>query len=262
MTTRWILCEGPEDVAAVREIATRFFGAKKDSARGGLSPGAGREERLRTPRQALIRLTAVPNAKSALPEQLAAALSGMPPQTGAWGDERVRRLVVLYDPDEEGELRFVGRLGDALRTKAADWTIQGLSSQRGGAWLMRRADAKILVRALAWRADGDDHRDLPRVQNLERVLCRVLGLAYPAEVEIIDRWLAEIGRWRGSDPKRRAMKWKASIHLWSALVADHATMQGAPDQFLGQHDPCKPHVELVLRESGLYREFARLCAGP
>jgi hypothetical protein len=262
MTTRWILCEGPEDVAAVREIATRFFGAKKDPTGGGSSPGAGREIRLRTPREGLLRVTAVPNAKSALPGYLATALSGRPPQTGARGDELVRRLVALYDPDEEGEPGFVRRVGDALRTKATDWTIQAHSTCRGGAWLMRREDAKVLVRTLAWRAGGDDHVALPRVQNLERVLCRVLVRAYPAEVEIVDRWLAEIGDWRGSEPKRRAMKWKAAIYLWSALVADHVPMQGAPDQFLGQHDPCKPHVESVLREAGLYGEFARLCAGP
>jgi hypothetical protein len=109
----------------------------------------------------------------------------------------------------------------------------------------------VFVRAIAWRANGATPVDLPDVQNLERLLDRIVGAAYPGDVSLIRRWLSEVVLARGG----KLPRWKAAIHLWCALRDEKASEHSAADRFLGQHDMCKLHVEQALRETGLMAEL-------
>lgn len=256
MSRREILCEGPEDLAALREVAGRCFGATPlpaDRQAGGA--GADRRVDLCVAGVHVLRLTAVRNAKSALPHAAATQLATLPPIEGDRTSSRLTALGVLFDPDGDAERVFHAEMNGAFAKEAKDWSFQTLEvgARGGAAWIARRAAGeRVLVRALAWRADGEVLDGLRDEQNMERVMCRILADAYPADVELVAGWLAEITRRRRAVPR-----WKAAVHLWSALVDEKATEHTAPARFFGQHDACRPCVQPVLDRVGLLREIAR-----
>lgn len=206
---------------------------------------------------ATLKLTAVRNAKSGLPAALATSLNALAPFAGERSQDRTTHLITLFDPDGDGETRFHKELQSTVQKASPDWALQPITVQKrsGAAWWARRNPGeRVFVRALAWSADGGVLDGLRDEHNLERVLCRVLARAYPNDVTLVADWLTEITRRRNNKPPR----WKAAIHLWSALVDEKATEHTAAARFFGQHDLCAPHVVDVLKETGIYGELARL----
>lgn len=227
---RLVLVEGPDDVAALIEIGRRKFRAGQGGA-----PTAPRLERTSQLRlgDVTIALRSAPSGKDSLPEAVTKAFEQLPPQVA--GDEaRHDRLAFVFDPDGDAPDAFVDRVHTALSglaSVASPWEVTREAPER---WLLRRAgEEAVALRGIAWRADGPTLGGLDDFQNLERLLCRVLGSAYPDLEPKVATWLGEIRAVRGPT---KALKWKAAVLLWAALVDEAATSDaGIASRFLGQH---------------------------
>lgn len=252
MSQRLVLVEGPDDVAALRELGTRLFLAKKKEQAS--KPGARRKEAFISPSGISIELSIGLNAKDGLPKAVLQAVNGLPAQIS--GDEaRTEKMAVFYDPDADKPGDFEARIDKELKALASSWKVQ---KNTPGHWLLRRdQEEAIELRAIAWKGAGALLDGLPDEQNLERLICQIMGSAYAGEQQRIETWLTAI---QGARPllKLKAPKWKAATLLWAALVDDQATSEvGIASRFMGQHkyalggDFFKDHIEPCVKASGL-----------
>jgi hypothetical protein len=243
---RIILCEGPDDLAALRELGIFLYGGKALKI-GPSSGGAGEERKVRLQAgTAVIDLVLVPNkdGKTGLPKGLAEQLHAVPP-IGPQPDEGdVALLATVFDPDSSSEAEFHGQIQQAIAGGAPAWT---LNIEREGVWSAHRGSETLTVHCVAWRGPGPVVDALPDHQNIERLLCAIAARAYPQEATLVERWTGEITTLR----KPKAQRWKVALHLWCALVCDKASEHSAAARFLHQDATCKPHVETTLGEVGL-----------
>lgn len=250
MSLRHILCEGPDDLTALREIALHAFGAQLDRQGAQRGAGAGGEARkafLRTA-NARVEIIAGRSGKSALPKEIAADLAQLPPQIEPQGEATVDIIAVVFDPDGDPEASFHREIEKNIAGQATDWA---LAPKAVGAWTATREPGEIVgLVAIPWRAPGNVIDGLPDYRNLERVLCAVLARAYQPEAEIVERWLTEI--------QNRKPGWKAALHLWCALVEEKASETNAAARVLHQNTACRPHALDVLREAGLLTDLQPL----
>lgn len=227
MTRRFVLVEGPDDVAAMQEIGKRLYNARAGSVAGG--PGRAERASTLTRGATTIELRAALNAKDGIPTALCAWLESLAPQVE--GDEaRHDRVAFVFDPDGDAPGVFVHKMDHALRGLPR-WSV--VREPEGVTWtLTREGESPIALRGVAWSASGPTLDGLADHQNLERLLCRVLGEAYPDWVPTVADWLATIGSRRAG----KALKWKAAVLLWAACVDEGATGDaGIASRFLGQH---------------------------
>lgn len=255
MTRRLVLCEGPDDVAALRELALYVFKAiaEKQSI-AGTPGGEPRTQKLRAG-QIAIEIKASRAGKSGLIKMIGESLAALGPQDGPPEEAKVRRIAAVFDPDEEPVTAFHKGVASSVAREAPDWRLVQVGS---GTWLARRMPGeRVQVRAIPWRAPGPVVDGLADHQNLERLLCAVAKAAYPAEAAIVERWLTEITTVSGKTPK-----WKAALHLWCALVDQSASELNAATRFLHQNGDCKPHVSPALEKVGLLRALRPLFAAP
>ncbi|MFO0759367.1 MAG: hypothetical protein U0359_22935 [Byssovorax sp.] len=262
MTRRRILCEGPDDLNALRAIAQHVYKAKTTPAPGKQGAGADRAAYLQIGDDVSIDIV-VPSkgrggpgdGKSALPRMIAELLRDLPPQIGAGDESTVGLAAVVFDPDGQPIPTFYGEVERAIRAHASGWAF---APQSPGTWsALRESGERVEVRAVHWRALGGVVDNLPDVQNLERLLSSILGAAYPTGAPDIERWLTEIGEVRRA-AGRKAPTWKAAIHLWLALVYEKADDINAASRVLHQQDECKPHIEAVLQQTGLLADLLPL----
>jgi len=228
MTRRYVLVEGPDDVAALQEIGKRLYNARAGSVTGG----TGRAERASTLAlgATTIELRAALNAKDGIPTALCAWLESLAPQVE--GDETQHdRVAFVFDPDGDAPDAFVNKI-DRMLKGLPSWTI--VRQPEGALWTLARADEPpVVLRGVPWNASGPTFGGLADHQNLERLLCRVLGSAYTDWAPIIAGWLDTIRAQRGAG---KSLKWKAAVLLWAACVDEGATGDaGITSRFLGQH---------------------------
>lgn len=242
---RIVLCEGPADIAALREIGVSLFGAQVQ--RNPPSAGAAGETRklLLIVQGSEVEITAVERAKSGLPGALATKLHGLPVENSADDLSALERITVLFDPDDEPPERMYARLVDAACASAKAWKLDGSP----GDWVARRnATQVVIVRAVPWRSPGSVIDNLPDSQNLERLLCHVTAVAYPSEAKIVGRWLGEISE------AGKKLSWKAALHLWCALVEPKADESNAAARFLHQNQTCRPHARAAIEQVSLFKD--------
>jgi hypothetical protein len=263
---RLIFCEGPDDLNALRAIAQHLKWASAPSAKA--APGAGQERSVRLQAddaQIDVRVPsktggATGEGKSALARMVASELHILPPQVGPQDESSVALIGVVFDPDEETVASFHAEVEKAVRAHASKWTLTGAGSP--GVWSARREAGEVVeIRAVDWRAPGGVVDGLPDHMNLERLLCAVLALAYPSDLALIERWLAEVGEARKA-AGRKPTGWKAAIHVWLAAVYQNADDLNAASRFLHQQSECKPHIEAILRETGLLDDLRYLLGTP
>jgi hypothetical protein len=252
MSLRHILCEGPDDLTALREIGLHAFGAQLDrqsSQRGAGAGGEARKALLRTA-TARVEIVAGRSGKSALPREIAADLAQLPPQIEPQGEATVDIIAVVFDPDGDPEASFHREIEKNIAAHATGWSLVPKASS---AWTATREAGEVVeIVAIPWRAPGNVIDGLPDYRNLERVLCAVLARAYQAEAAIVERWLTEI--------QTRKPGWKAALHLWCALVEEKANELNVAARVLHQNAACRPHALDVLREAGLLTDLQPLFA--
>lgn len=244
---RVVLCEGPEDVTAIREIATLLFDAKVQ--RTPTAGAAGQPRQLFLSVQGCdVEITAGRRGKSGLPEELATKLLGLSVDDLGTAPNALQQITVLFDPDEEPLDRMYTRLVDRIAAEARSWKLEG----QPGDWIARRnASETVVVRAVHWRSPGSVVDGLPDCQNLERLVCYVAAKAYPQEAKIVERWLGEI------HATEKKPCWKAAVHLWCALVEHKSDERNAAARFLHQNDTCRPHVREAIREVSLFKDLSQ-----
>jgi hypothetical protein len=244
---RVVLCEGPSDIAALREIAILLFGAKVQRNPPSAGP-AGEARKLLLAIQANeVEITAVERAKSGLPEALATKLLGLPVEDRATDPHALERITVLFDPDDESPDKMYAHLADQVSAEAKAWKLEG----KPGDWVARRnANESLALHAVAWRSPGDVVDGLPPYQNLERLICHIAASAYPEQAKIVERWLGEI------PPNGKKPSWKAALHLWCALVEPKADESNAAAKFLHQNAACQPHVRAAMEQVSLFKDLS------
>jgi len=188
---RLVLCEGPADIVALREIGLSLFGAEVQRNPPSAGPAGETRKLFLTIQGGDVEITAVERAKSGLAGALATKLHGLPVDNRSDDPNALERITVLFDPDDEPTEKLCARLADQVAANAKAWKLDGTS----GDWIARRgASHDVIVRAVHWRSPGDVVGGLPNLQNLERLLCHVAALAYPTEAGMVERWLGEISK--------------------------------------------------------------------
>jgi len=243
-----VLCEGPDDIAALREIACLLFAARIQPFDRRAGAAGGPRSACLLVGQNEVRVSASDSGKSKLPSMLATALSQIPPQKQGKDADALQRITVLYDPDDEPAESMCTKLTNQVAAEAKEWALEG----GGDEWRARRSSdgLTLVVRAVPWRAPGDVVDGLEDKQNLERLLCFVAAAAYPNKATVVERWLGEMSS-AGGQPS-----WKAALHLWCALVEVKATEANAPARFLRQNEDCRPHVKPTLENVSLLRDLS------
>lgn len=200
---------------------------------------------------------------------MATYFGGLPPLI--IGDEAlVDRVTFFFDPDDDEKDEFVNRVHsrlEGLSTASPPW-IASRNEPDLGRWTLARAgEPSVELRGIPWGAAGPVLDGLDDVQNLERLLCAVMGKAYPDQVARIAGWLDEIREFRASLHPGQRLKWKAAVLLWAALTDEQSTTDGGiPSRFLGQHKPprtadffeeyVRPELESQALHEGLAWVFA------
>jgi hypothetical protein len=242
VSARLVLCEGPDDLAALRQIATQEFQAVSIKTARGSGAGLAREAVLQTPGGIRVRILGK-EGKSSLPELAAAELNGLPAQGAEPAELRLSQIAIVYDPDGQTETAFKDEVAKALKDGASAWTIEATA---GGFLAKRNADEVIDIRLSAWKGPGPVFDGLADLQSLERLICAVAAQAYPEEAKTVVKWLDEIATQKGKPPK-----WKGAVHLWCAIIEPAAGEETAPVRFLGQNKACRPFVRPSLQAVAL-----------
>lgn len=122
MKVRTVVCEGPDDLNALRAIAQHVFEAETE-AQPGRQGGAGGEERKATLRsgESLVEIV-VPSkgrgdagdGKSQLPLMVAKKLNDLAPQGGPPTEPYTDLVAAVFDPDDEPEPKFHERIEVAI----------------------------------------------------------------------------------------------------------------------------------------------------
>lgn len=256
MTLRHVLVEGPDDVAALCELSTRLLGCAGSPRAQGV-PRPERSAVRLTSNGAEVQIRAATAAKDSIPRAL--VFGSLPPQL-VDDEAQVDRVAFFFDPDADAPNAFVDRVDRELRKNLQRWIATREAPDR---WTLARPnEAAVSLRAVAWGADGPPIGGLDDFQNLERLLCRVMGTAYPDLETCVAAWLAQITAKR-RDLSLRAPKWKTAVLLWAALVDEAATSDaGIPSRFLGQHkhalggDFFADHVAPRVQAAGLDEPLA------
>ncbi len=262
MTKRIVLCEGPDDLNALRAVAQLLRWAKPAQT---IAHGAG-HDRLSTLQagDASIEIKvpskargATGEGKSVLAGSVAGELRDLRPQVSPTDEACVSLIAVVFDPDASSPESFYQEIAATIGAQASAWSLA--NSAAAGVWSATRApdEQPVEVRAVPWRAPGGVLDGLPDHINLERLLCAVASRAYPGEVEHVARWLTEINE-RRSHRGSKPTTWKAAIHVWLALVYEKADEHNAAARFLHQQDECRPHVQPVLDDVGLVADLRPL----
>src|SRR5262249_21345570 len=140
MTIRTILCEGPDDLNALRELAIYIFGATVE--KHAVSRGGG-EDRKAVLRIASVRIEIIVSngGKSRLRLLAAKMLNDQARRGDTPIGSQLKRVAVVFDPDEVPETSFHHDMALAITKEARAWALTAIKGTPG-AWLARRAQGE------------------------------------------------------------------------------------------------------------------------
>ena len=237
MSRRTIFCEGPDDLAALREIATRLLGA---TVLHGMPTGGASLERIAQLQleEGTVEVKAG-GGKSELARRGALYLETLPPVPD------IVQVSLLFDPDDEPVERFFASVPRAIHEHAPSWTLVD-APERAGCWRATRQEGEsIVVAAVAWWGDVEVLDGLSDAQSLERVILSVARRALSEEeLAFLVRVLEGIHALPGRRPT-----WKAAVHVLCALTDAKTPGHAMAQRFLGQNKSFRPHVEGTLGET-------------
>jgi hypothetical protein len=250
----FVICEGPEDVAALREIAMFLFACEVEKKNPSYGP-AGLERRMTLKRGDLtIEIVATANAKSGLAKTASLKLEGLIPGNRSDDPASVGQIAVIFDPDECGAPVFFESLSKVVGEGAPSWKLDEFHP---GVWTARRDGFEpVELRAIPWRAPGGVVDSLPDSQNLDRLCCAVAREAFLEDSEMVIRWLEELA------VKKKRIGWKSALHLWCAIVDEKAGEITAAARFLHQNKACRPKVRPILEGVSLLKDLEAIFGPP
>ena len=247
MNRRVLIVEGPDDLTAVRELATWLFHARL--VPGTLASGGGGQAQkivlgFDDHRVEVVSAKGKDNISTLVTTQLGA----LPPQVE--GDSEFTTDVgVVFDPDlDDPPKEFHSKLVTAVAALKG-WSVEGTADESSG-WFAVREGSRVRLHSLPWRAPMDPFDGLGPEQNLDRLMCSIARSAFPAEAQKVEAWLNDF-------PAGAKRSWKSAMHLWCAVVASDQSETSAPAQFLHQNKKCKPVVEDTLQSVRLLEPLRR-----
>lgn len=252
MIRRRILCEGPEDVAALRALAVGHFGWSSGEGRSpslrSLSVGEDRGYDLTQLDKLTVELRAISGAKS----QLATAVGDI--IDNDFGGN-LTCLGVLFDPDAEHESVQFDALAQAIGAKAKSWQVtREATAAHLAQWSFARSpDPVVALHAIPWRSAGPIVDKLDDAQHLERLECQILSNAFPALAPLVEQWVDLMRDVHGLKPS-----WKSAIHLWCALVDPKQSTASFAERVLHQHETCRSSAKDALDATSLLGDLTPL----
>jgi len=224
-----IVVEGPDDLAAIRELFLRPpLGPSKTQLLPSV-PGMPRRATFRwadAETEVWVALDKQRVAERVVEQVKAASTSAKP----------FCQIGVCFDPDEHNEEQVRAWLlkeCGAREAKPADDSCELVSE-----------DANVSIVALPWDA-GRPFDRLENLRNLERVAIEILNRVEKEEGNLVDQFLEVL------QSKKKHTSWKTAFRLWAAIrYADRdPDTGGAIGQVFGQDEAVRGALTSVIEGS-------------
>lgn len=244
MTLRRILCEGPDDRAALRELLTRGFEMKvrprassPPDARVELVPKAGGD--------LLVEIVVAGSDEKVLARAVEAEQFGSPATP-------VEILGLCFDPN--------GRTQEEQWRAWIEAGLRPLNPQPvGDGWRVSGPLGAASVLPLPWQSPRAlPHYGLPDKHSLERIVIQALAEVHHDKHCAIADWTCRLSELKVD----QRWVWKSALRLWNALV--HPDVSGAAlfDQLCGQDHAVGGGVRAVLEGTPLWLGLSAIAATP
>ncbi|MGD0090551.1 MAG: hypothetical protein ABSE73_11580 [Planctomycetota bacterium] len=226
-----IVVEGPDDLAALRELFDRCFGAQKGGA------VAAREHAFRW-KDAETRIL-MANGKDKMPNLIAHRIRDLPS-----ADWPFTQMGICFDPDRHPDEQVLTWLRKNCKVEAP-WNADGMCQARV-------ADMNLEIVALRWDL-GPVFDQLKDLRNLERVALAVLAKTDPSEGKLIEELLEKV------DSAKKPISWKTAFRLWAAIrYADSdPDTGGAMAHVFGQDQATRNALASVIEDSVFFSRLKR-----
>jgi hypothetical protein len=227
MKSSVIVVEGPDDLAALREVFQRVLACPQSKGGRFCWPDGDMETEV-----------LVSRSKSRIPQTVREQIARVPLP--------VIQVGVCFDPDKDSCDKAMLWLTAACDLPAA-WDANGVCQVA--------VDGRTVdVVALPWDF-GPIFDELEDLRNLERVALAVLARVDPTEGKLIEELLLKL---RTADKR---VNWKTAFRLWAAVrYADSdPDTGGAMAKVFGQDDAVRTALNAVLNETvflGRLKRFA------
>jgi hypothetical protein len=251
MTERHVLlvCEGPDEIACIRELLNRKFGFEiHPNIPSRPPPPAGeiRSVDMRSAERNLWVSVRAKEGKSQLVQLCRSEIQNMSPASP------YERVGINFDPDGETEVQWRKSLFEE------SWTPP-LVPQRDGTYLHEA----LPVIPLPWEGGATPFDHLEDHHCLERLM---LGAALQVEPELmktIEGWLNEVDerlahRLLPGTPKRVYRNWKTATRMLAGLRFPDKSVPGVAQQFFGQNQELWTALEPTLQASRFWTGLEQL----
>lgn len=240
MSRRRIICEGPDDRSALRELLVRHFGLQ---VKRGTAPALEKVE------------TLVPRGQAGPAVEIVIAGSKEKVRAQAIASEQyssasdpIETLGLCFDPNGQSEAQW------------RSWLAAGLApltpQTAGDGWTVATVAGRARLLPLPWFSPAPVRYALPDHHNLERVAIHALAEAYPSLAPAIARWVDELPGLGGTP------SWKTALRLWNAVVHPDAAGASFLDKVCGQDHQTGLRVRALLDGTLLWRGLADIAAPP
>lgn len=220
-----IVVEGPDDLAALRELLDRRFGGQKKGQ-------VATREHSFVWRDLETRII-MSNGKDHMPELVHQRIRDLP--TALF---QFTQMGICFDPDRHSDAQILQWLGSVSGASAA-W-------DKDGGCPVSIGDRAVDVIALPWDI-GPIFDDLEDFRNLERVALAVLAKSDTSEGALIEELLKKV------QSAGKKVSWKTAFRLWAAIrYADKdPDTGGAMAHVFGQDEAVRTALDSVLCNSVL-----------
>lgn len=234
-----IVCEGPEDLTALRELLSTAWGMKTQRGAGSL---AGELRAQRMSHETCSVELRVANGKQDLPRAVREELDRIRNAPGITG------LGVCFDPDEQS---------------VEEWHREFFGYPLHPDGSGDHAVDQIRVTPLPWDVVAQQPPPVsnPNQVTLEHLLWTALAGTHAPMKELVTRWLAEL---QAAPDGIKGLKrnWKTAVRLCHALRMPERDVRDVASQVFGQDAALWDAVEIHLRGCTLWAGMGRLVGAP
>ena len=209
MSRLYLLCEGPEDLAALRETLKGRFGFLKMT-------GDNLPRREQWSRGDLtLELVAVEGKAQVVQKAVTITLADS-------AHDPIVRFGLSFDPNGQAEEKWRSWLEEALRDLSLSRTGWDYTARPAGR-------VPLEVHPIPWSWTGSPRYGLDDSHCLERIAVDVLATESSLQHERVARWMDELRAGAGVPPT-----WKTAARLWNALVLPEVSGAGFYSKVFGQ----------------------------
>ena len=235
-----VLCEGPEDLSALRELAERQWAYRLPNGLHGSGAGGVRQWR----------------GLASSGDEIMITVAGSRAQCASWpdlilqgsADRPYSHLGVSFDPN--GELEPVWRKNMFEKV----WQGAPLRSTPDGCYevSVHPSGVAVPVVPLPWSAPGPPFAGLEDAHSLDRLVAQGCAMAYPELTPMVERWIGDL---RGTS---RPVDHKTAAALWRAILGPRTDLQGFAARVMGQDKRIWGAVAPLIQSSPLWNGLKTL----